>query len=259
MNRNPSGSSDPSGRASSPSVSTCLSSHARLATTSAVVDASRGRRGSYPRRTGRLTPPAGDTYGASRGRGGRGGARATVRAADRAVRRPPDVRLLPEDPGAPVVAAAPVGPARARRAVVHRRPPGVRAVVQATAVRAGVGPRPDVRRRCGARAPLPGARARDRARVDRAHPGPAVDVAAGLPGVPRVADAGVGVPVGAVPRARVHLRAEGGALPPGHGRGGRGARSPPTTAGRAHVVGRVLRAPARRAATRCRTTMPASA
>ncbi len=56
---------------------------------------------------------------------------------------------------------------------------------------------------------LPDPRPRDRAGADRAHRGPGDDVASGLPRVPRPPRARVGVPIGPVPRARVHQRVEG--------------------------------------------------
>ena len=97
---------------------------------------------------------------------------------------------------------------------VHRRPSGVRAVVQAVDLRARIGPRPTVRGRRRTRAPLPHADPRDRARPDRPHPGPRDDDAAGLPRVPLAAHAGLGVPVGPVPGDRVPLGSQAARVPP---------------------------------------------
>ena len=90
---------------------------------------------------------------------------------------------------------------------------------------------------------LPHPRARDRARPDRAHRGPRDDVAPGLPRVPRPPRPRLRVPVGPVPRARVHQRAEGPRVParPGVLAGGTG--SPRAATGRTDPLGRVLLAP----------------
>ena len=127
--------------------------------------------------------------------------------------RSPHLRRVPGAARAAVVPAAALGSAGPRRAPVHHRAPGVRAVVQAADLRARVDPRPDDRRRGGAGPALPHTRARDRTRPDRAHRGARDDDAAGLPRVPLAAHAGLGVPVGAVPRGGVPERAEGAALP----------------------------------------------
>ena len=65
----------------------------------------------------------------------------------------------------------------------------------------------------GAGPSLPHPRARDRAGPDRAHRGPRDDVAPGLPRLPRPPRPRIRVPVGPVPRARVHQRAEGPGVP----------------------------------------------
>ena len=119
-------------------------------------------------------------------------------------RRRHRLRDLPAD-RRPAAAAAAAHAGRARRAAVHRRPPGLRALVQADPARAGRGARragataarTSRRRGCGggrgrAAAARPARRARD-------------DGPGGLPGVPRPARARVRLPVAPVPRDRVAL------------------------------------------------------
>ena len=76
-------------------------------------------------------------------------------------------------------------------------------------------------------------------RADRAHPGARDDDAAGLPRVPLAAHAGVGVPVGAVPRGGVPERTEGAALPEAARRHTRGPRAARAAARGTHGVGRL--------------------
>ena len=77
-------------------------------------------------------------------------------------------------------------------------------------------------------------------RADRAHGGARDDDAAGLPRVPLAAHAGVGVPVGAVPRGRVPERPEGAALPEAARRHARRAGAARAAARGTHGVGRLL-------------------
>ena len=115
---------------------------------------------------------------------------------------------------------AALGRAGARRAALHRHPPGLRALVQGDAARGGVPP-----------AVARGRRHRHGARGDEADPDdpedgrragrrPRDDDAARVPELPRPARARERLPVGAVPRAR------GGAGPARRGR----ARRPPAGA-----------------------------
>src|SRR5207237_792219 len=78
--------------------------------------------------------------------------------------------------------------------------------------------------------------------ADRAATGARDDDAAGLPRLPVVARAGVGFPVGAVPRAGVPLRVEGPRLPrPVAGGEPRRTRAAAVSARRADAVGRTAR------------------
>ena len=130
------------------------------------------------------------------GRGGGGG-----RAGAPGVRRH-RLRVLPAD-RRPARAPAAADARRPRRAAVHRRPPGLRALVQADPARAGRGARRARGGPAAGRRAAPAAHRRGRAAAARPARGARDDEPGGVPGVPRPARTRVRLPVAPVPRDRV--------------------------------------------------------
>ena len=175
------------------------------------------------------------------GQPGPGGDRAQLRRGG----RPPHLRQLPAAAGAAGPAGAAGDPARPRRAAVHHRAPGLRALVQAAAARADRGPRRHAAGRDLAGPAAAAARARDRAAAGEPGRRARDHDTAGLPAVPRRARARQRLPVGAVPRARVPVRGQGSPVrDPVPGPDRRRARPPRPPPGRADAVGRLPRAAA---------------
>ena len=123
---------------------------------------------------------------------------------------PVDYARVPEAGHAarrPVPAERRAGPARPRRDAVHRRPPGLRAVVQADPARAGLAPRPlppgvGGRAEHRGRGRAPAARRGDREDPDRPAPRARDHDSPRLPGLPRHARPRLRLPERAVPAHR---------------------------------------------------------